>query len=367
MTLSAPADPDLIGRIYEAAVLPDRWPNLLQAIADRAGSKGAAFIRHSPVGASLIVSPAIEQHTADYIAAGWLNDNTHAQALLSEQFPGFRTEADYRTPEEIAHMPVHAEFLDPRGFISGAATVLQGPADDLLHLSAEGFASHPAAAGALPFLNSLRPHLGRAASLAAQLQAERDQATVSALARAGVGAAVVGSDRRLRAANQRFVERVGNILDETRTGVRFADAFLDEQFRAAIEHPGVRAKVRSIGVSRAAGEAPFAIHVLPLIGAARERAESDGVLLLLAESGNASVPNADLLRLLFDLTPAEAMLARALIEGKTVAEFAKLRGLSDATVRSQVRSVFAKTGVTRQVELVRLLSGLGSPLDRSTP
>ena len=364
MGMLAPEDADLIGSIYEAAVMTDRWPGVLQAIADRFGARGAMYMVRSPSDVSFVASPRLEQHVADYVAEGWASDTQHAGPLFADQFPGFRTETDYRTPEEIAALPVHAEFLDPRGFVAGVGTIFQGSSNDALHLTLEGYPDHDSARAAVAGLDMIRSHLGRALSLTAQARTARDQATVAALALAGVGAAVVASDGRQRAANPRFTDRAGEMMSETRSGLRFIDPFLDAQLRASLSGLHARSKVQSIGVKDAGGRA-FVIHVLPLVGAARDRTDSDGVLLLLAEPENVSVPEADLLRLLFDLTPAEAVLTRALIEGKTVAEFAALRSLSDATVRTQIRSVFAKTGVTRQVELVRLLSGLGSPLDRS--
>ncbi|NJL08424.1 MAG: helix-turn-helix transcriptional regulator, partial [Methylacidiphilales bacterium] len=60
-----------------------------------------------------------------------------------------------------------------------------------------------------------------------------------------------------------------------------------------------------------------------------------------------------------DLTPAEARVARALIEGQSVTDFARTVGLSPETTRTQLKSVFAKTGTRRQIELVALLAGKG--------
>jgi DNA-binding CsgD family transcriptional regulator len=58
---------------------------------------------------------------------------------------------------------------------------------------------------------------------------------------------------------------------------------------------------------------------------------------------------------LFRLSPAEARLARALALGKTPEEFATECELSMATVRTQLRKVFEKTGTARQAELMKLL------------
>ena len=56
----------------------------------------------------------------------------------------------------------------------------------------------------------------------------------------------------------------------------------------------------------------------------------------------------------FGLTPAETRVALHLIDGGDIASCAHQAGLSPGTVRSQLKSIFAKTGVKRQSELVRL-------------
>ncbi len=61
---------------------------------------------------------------------------------------------------------------------------------------------------------------------------------------------------------------------------------------------------------------------------------------------------------LFDLTPAEARVAVALRRGHSAQTIAADHRLALATVRSQIQSIFAKTGVNRQADLVRLLEGL---------
>ena len=65
-----------------------------------------------------------------------------------------------------------------------------------------------------------------------------------------------------------------------------------------------------------------------------------------------------LLRTLNSLSRREADLATAVANGATPQDYAKKAGLEISTVRSQLKSVFQKTGTHRQTELVRLLSVL---------
>jgi DNA-binding CsgD family transcriptional regulator len=55
------------------------------------------------------------------------------------------------------------------------------------------------------------------------------------------------------------------------------------------------------------------------------------------------------------LTPAETRIAIALFNGQTVETYAKETGISINTARWHVKQIYAKTGVKRQTELIRVL------------
>jgi DNA-binding CsgD family transcriptional regulator len=63
----------------------------------------------------------------------------------------------------------------------------------------------------------------------------------------------------------------------------------------------------------------------------------------------------ELVRQLFDLTPAEAAVARRLASGLSLEDAATSLSISRNTARAHLRSIFSKSGITRQTELVRLM------------
>ncbi len=67
------------------------------------------------------------------------------------------------------------------------------------------------------------------------------------------------------------------------------------------------------------------------------------------------------MRSLFDLTPAEARVARGLASGKAVDDIAVEGDVSPNTIRTHVRGVLQKTGCSRQAEVVALLNGIFPP------
>lgn len=58
---------------------------------------------------------------------------------------------------------------------------------------------------------------------------------------------------------------------------------------------------------------------------------------------------------LYGLSPAEIALIDELLQGSSIAVAADKLGISENTARTQLRSVFAKTNVHRQAELIRLV------------
>ena len=60
------------------------------------------------------------------------------------------------------------------------------------------------------------------------------------------------------------------------------------------------------------------------------------------------------------LTPAESQVAAWLADGKTVRDIALATGRRESTIRSHVKHMFAKHGLSRQADLVRLVLSLAS-------
>ena len=58
----------------------------------------------------------------------------------------------------------------------------------------------------------------------------------------------------------------------------------------------------------------------------------------------------------YNLTPSEAQVAISLANGHSIDEIANASHHSAHTIRSQLKSVFRKTGVSRQSELIKLLA-----------
>jgi DNA-binding CsgD family transcriptional regulator len=98
-------------------------------------------------------------------------------------------------------------------------------------------------------------------------------------------------------------------------------------------------------------QAPLRLLVVPMDAAGGREAA-----VWILEPPSPRLPHPRILGVLFGLSRAEARLALRLLAGLTPQECAREAGVGVATVRSQLHSMFAKTGARRQAELVALLA-----------
>jgi DNA-binding CsgD family transcriptional regulator len=146
---------------------------------------------------------------------------------------------------------------------------------------------------------------------------------------------------------------------------RVAAAFLKgERGALRLDHKAVREAIRL-----ACHELRPSGVCLPQAGAASERWLRLVVAPIYFGGGGASraaiwvlntatpgLPSEEVLGALFGLSRAESRLAIGLLMGRSAAEYARLAGVGVATIRSQLHSIFVKTGVKRQAQLVALLA-----------
>jgi DNA-binding CsgD family transcriptional regulator len=96
--------------------------------------------------------------------------------------------------------------------------------------------------------------------------------------------------------------------------------------------------------------------VLPVDGAARTPFLGARVLLTLTDLDAETQPDSTVIAQAFGLSPAETRLALLISNGTSPTEAAEQLGIARETARSQLKTVFAKTGTHRQAELAALLA-----------
>jgi DNA-binding CsgD family transcriptional regulator len=112
---------------------------------------------------------------------------------------------------------------------------------------------------------------------------------------------------------------------------------------------------RSIPIRGTPSEPALVAHVIPLRGAGIDVFAGALSILFITPVVPNSSPGPEVLQALFDLTPAEARTAGLITAGKSIEQISMASGTAQNTIRTQLKSVFLKTGVQRQAELVSLL------------
>jgi DNA-binding CsgD family transcriptional regulator len=138
-----------------------------------------------------------------------------------------------------------------------------------------------------------------------------------------------------------------------------AERLLNDAIAAVDSASG--AGVCSFPVQDSAAEATMVAHVIPIRLSAHDIFLRCFAVLALTPVTRPEAPPVELVQSLFDLTPAEARVARSLASGKTMEAIAAEGGVSLNTVRTHVRGVLEKTGCERQAEVVALLTGIARP------
>ncbi|MFZ1772585.1 MAG: helix-turn-helix transcriptional regulator, partial [Rhizobiaceae bacterium] len=87
--------------------------------------------------------------------------------------------------------------------------------------------------------------------------------------------------------------------------------------------------------------------------------------IFIAEAGSAPLPAMDAIGALFGLTPAEKRVAAQVAEGRTRQEIAETSGVSDGTVKSQLASIFGKSGASDQRSLELMIRDLTPPVRKN--
>jgi DNA-binding CsgD family transcriptional regulator len=203
----------------------------------------------------------------------------------------------------------------------------------------------------------LKPHLERAYAMHRQLQVAQLQSDLgfAALDRLAIGAVLLDAHGRVLILNE-TAETILKAKDglaierQTLTAAGPARDCLFEAVGRAFETSGAL-----VVVPRPSGRRPFALSILPA-GSAGGFFGLHAAAVFISDPERRNSSAAEAVRASYGLTPAESALCRKLSAGLSLQEIAERGAISITTVRSHLKSVFAKTGVQRQGELLQLLA-----------
>lgn len=354
-------DGELIDRIYECSFVPELWPEVLRDASKISQSAGASLYVTNPEVTAWTASKNAYAIAERFVAEGWFWRGQLVSRVHAARHAGFLRDIDIMTPEELAEEPIYRDSWRKMGLGWGAATAFVLPTGETLSLVLARATAHgPADIATIQRLDGLRPHLARSALMAARLKLERARAAADALSALGLAALVLNETGKVLAANALIEATDLPLAWRAADRLTLKDAQADDLLRDALKRIGLfdNGGARSFPVRDPDNNKAMVGHVIPIRFSARDIFERSSAVFVLTPVAAPDAPPVELVRSLFDLTPAEARVARGLASGKTVDELAGDASVSANTVRAQVRGVLEKTGCQRQTDVVALLGGL---------
>jgi DNA-binding CsgD family transcriptional regulator len=359
---------NLVDRIYEAAADADLWPQVMHDLGGAVDAAGGIILtRRSDAWLGWRYSSALAPGAEEFMRDGATRTQATAR-MLALNHAGFTDAQEVFTEEEYLADPLMAEWGALAGLHHAAATAIPVPTGDFVVVQVNRrIGQHRFSRDDLARLDAFRPHLARAGLLAARWRLQKLRAAAEALAMIGLPAAVLDSGGRVLAANALIETFRSHLSWLPKDRIALVDPAANELLRRAvakIDAPAANS-VRSFPAKGAAGD-PVVVHLIPATGTARDLFEGGFSVLAMTPQAAPSAPDAALIQGLFDLTAAEARVAGGVAEGLTLDEIAARHGVTIGTVRSQIKSVFGKTGVARQAQLAGLLAAqTGFPVGRT--
>ncbi len=359
-------DASLIEAIYEAPIEPEPWSSFVHACRLKLKSRSALLMFRLPLDGGEVT---------DIADAEWVTQAT--RRVYYEQYAVFNpieyeqmqvgrpyTFGDFISRDSFRQSSYYRDYCQPMG-IEHAAVLFLGEANGLrawLNLSRD------AAAGAyrkseLDLLARMAPHLNRALRIYSALEKRRLETQAFRHAGDSIRLATLLLDetgiignlneaaRQLLARNPHVAIRKERLaFSQSGQQKRF-----DEKLAALLEGKATN-DYDALVVGMQGGMAlSILMRRIPRSGVDM-RLRNAAIVIYLKESSQAGTAlNGDIVATLFGLKPAEAKVASLLADGLSFQQIARAMEVTEETVRTYSKRVFAKTGTSRQAELVKLV------------
>ena len=357
----------LIGRVYDAAGDMTLWEPFLGALAKTSRAESAALVLHHW---------GCEAHT---IHASWKTEpdadrlyqrhygSVDVWAMRARSKPaGFVcTSESLCPPVELATTEIYNDFLVRYGAAYGMFGILENNASGLASISLyRGSSSSEFQVSDLETLNLLIPHIQCAFKLHSKLSELKARSTgietaLNLLVTGMIFLGAKGEVLLMNGAAEEVLDRKDGLFlqhGQLRAAAQGESARLQVMIGGAAQTgsgKGMRAG-GTVPISREKGR-PLSITVAPLREFSGRLSCRPSAVVFISDPDRQLELPADLLQRCYGLTPAETRLVTVLLEGHSLKEAADHCGIAHNTGKSQLKSIFLKTQVRRQSELIRLL------------
>jgi DNA-binding CsgD family transcriptional regulator len=366
----------LIATIYDTTIDRALWSEALRGSAEFVGGSAAAILSKHPTALwgriyfEFGTDPHYRQLYFDkYIK---LDPLTSGHCLADVEQPV--AVADLMPYQEFLETRFYKEWARPQGVVDFVSAVLDKSVTSValfgvFRCEPDGIADDEARRR----MRLIVPHIRRAVLIGNVLTLNTTETMAFVDTLSGLAAGVFLVDRN---AGIVFANRSGQImLDQARIVCRNNRGLTTVDPRIAATLQNVIASARegdaAVGVDgiairlSAPPEEPWLAHILPLTSGIRQQAgiTYSAVAAVFVHKASLAIPSSiETISKLYKLTPSELRVLAALSEVGRISAVAESVGISEATVKTHLQNLFAKTGTNRQIDLVKLVAAHASPL-----
>lgn len=362
--------PELIEDIYDAALEPARWNDVVVGIKDFVGGQACG----------LFSKDAISKFGVTHYYCGadpyyiQLYSETHSKFDPLATLPRYGKVVsipDLVDYDEYRRGRFYQEWLKPQGCIDAANVVLEKSKSSWPVLMTVLAGKRMVDEEMRQRIAAIVPHANRALMINRALASKQSEAAAFADILNGLNAGIFLVDAGCRlvyvnTAGQRMLG-ADDFLRSICGQLVVRDLQVNQALREIFGTDGdvvLAARNRAFPLIADDGER-YVAHVLPLASVIRNGADRSfravGALFVRKVELNGQ-SSGELIAHTFGLTPAEQRVLLAIVDVGGVPETAEALGIAETTVKTHLHRVFAKTGASRQADLVKLVAGFANPL-----
>ena len=356
-----------IDAVLEAALAPEQWAQALDRLAAALGAAGGVIVPREPDRMELgfPTSQALQEVMAAFVGGGWHRNDIRADRAWPRFAAGadVLVEDDLTTAEERMRSPYHQELFGAFGLPWWAGMRFKVDGHEWCLTLLRGVGQGAYSRTHVASISAVAPHLRRAVTLASKFRLALETRTLDLLTSLDLTAATLdraGLVVGLSPASERLLGHDLRLVSRRLTAAKAdEDNALQVVLRNAViaARPGSQAGRSMVTVTRE-GRLPILVEGINLPAPARDVFARVVGLAIFHDLEAGKRPPEEEIRAAFGLTPAEARVAAGVGGGFAPQKIAEDLGLAESTVRSVLKQVFGKTGVSRQSELAALLTRL---------
>jgi len=364
----------IVSGIYDAVLNPSHWPSVLEDTCKVLNAAAAGLNVHDTTSrvAQLVYSWGDDPRYSALYIERLAQLNPFVTASAGAKTGDIQCVSEMMSDEEYRASPFYKEYCVPQGYGDVMAVILERTATMLATVSVVRMERDgPFDSETMRFIRMLAPHFRRAALIGRVIEFHRSEAEVltEALDQFSGAIFLVDADGRIQFANTAAKSLLGQPSPLTVAHGRL------------VAHNGDAMKALRAGIAAAAvSDAAFGVHadaiplddlsrtrwlghLLPLMGGQRRSIgrSFNAVAALFVRQQPDHVQSWQNIAQIYRLTPTEQRVLQTLVELGGVPETAAKLGVAVGTVKTHLQSLFDKTGVRRQVELVKLVAETESP------